>query len=71
MIVKYGKRHYPQRYAIFYYGGVSTRPSLAQAFWNMRIDLFFGARVKLLLKAIFIVIGLEWVNKSILVRTYR
>lgn len=65
--IKYSKR----TYAVFHYGGISTRPSLDIAFSNMKCDRYVVARVKLLIKAILIVIGLESINKLFLLKSYK
>jgi|GEM_PF-3952672 len=71
MITKYGAKRFPRQYAIFHYGGLSTRPTLQQARCNIRFDTFFPARVKLLVKALFVSVGLERINKYLLRRNYR
>lgn len=71
MIARYGSKLCPRQYATFHYGGLSTRPTLRQARRNMRVDIFFRARVKLLIKALFVSVGLERVNKYLLLRGYR
>lgn len=71
MIARYGSKLCPRQYATFHYGGLSTRPTLRQALQNMRMDTFLRARVKLLIKALFVSVGLERVNKYLLLRGYR
>ena len=71
MVLKYGANYQPHKFATFHYGGLSTRPSLLCACHNIRLDIFFLARIKLLIKALFVSFGLERINKSMLRRSYR
>jgi hypothetical protein len=71
MITTHGAKYCGRQYALFHYGGISTRPSMRQALNNLRIDYFFWARLKLLYKALFLLIGLEFINKSILRKGYQ
>ncbi len=71
MIAKYDVSRFLRQYAIFYYGGLSTRPTLIQACRNMRFDVFLLPRLRLLIKAVFISIGAERINKYLLRRGYR
>jgi glycosyltransferase involved in cell wall biosynthesis len=71
MIQKHGVKYTGRQYATFYYGGRSTKPSLKQSIKNLRLDIFLLPRVKLVIKAIFVGVGLEWFNKVLLLKGYK
>ena len=70
MTEKHGLDHKDRYYAIFHYGGVSTQPTIRQAYQNLRIDHFFLARVNLLIKSLLNFLGLGMINQFILKKKY-
>ena len=69
-IKTFGLKMVEKPMAKFYYGGVSTRPSMKIAIKNLRFDKLLKSRIKFFLKAMLISLGAEWITKIILKRKY-
>lgn len=70
-IKKFGLQKVNRSLARFHYGGISTRPNIKMAVKNLKLDYLLKARIQILIKAIFISLGAESVNKIILKRKYK
>lgn len=57
-------------YARFSYGGISTKPGVIEALKNFRFDRFFYSRIKLVIKSFLLALGLEIVNKKVLLKSF-